>query len=297
MPGRFAQVGSYIFGELSDRGQAYLDMTSDQMASENIGHGQILKWEGGKFGLLGRVGYHVKALLPMDPQNLLVVGEWGQVDVFGPGGQTNHQIVTEKGPAKDRGPLRRGALIDRIPIVVGMDRQVYRWKGGGIWETLEQGMPSTAGTVAGFEAVGGFSNSEIYAAGWDGELRHFNGKTWRGIDSPTSSIIVNLCCAGDGNVYCCGRTGLLLRGRDDRWEVMELEGEPDDFWGIAWFKDRLYLSSMRAVYVLDGNALTPVEYGDETTSCYHLAASKDFLWSIGPKDVVSFDGKTWTRID
>jgi hypothetical protein len=298
MPGRFADVGSHIFGELADTGQGYLDNTSDQMAAQNIGHGQIIRWEAGKFSLTGRVNYHVKALLPLNPQDLLVVGEWGQAAHFAGGAKTEHEIRTEKGEARNRGPLRRGALIERTPIVVGMDRQVYRWKGGATWETMEQGMPPSTDQVAGFEAVGGFSLSDIYAGGWDGELRHYDGKTWRGIDSPTSSIIVNLCCAGDGNVYCCGRTGLLLRGRDDRWEVLELEGEPDDFWGIAWFQDRLYLSSMKAVYVLDGTTLTPVDFGDvDVASFYHLTASKDHLWSVGPKDVLSFDGKAWTRID
>jgi hypothetical protein len=298
MPHRFDQVGgSTIFGELTDTGQAYLDVTSDQMAAQNVGHGQIVKWEAGKFGLLGYLTDHVKALLPLDPQNLLAVGEWGQVARFAGGAKTEHEIRTEKGNAKDRGQLRRGTVIEGTPIVVGMGRQVYRWRGGA-WETMEQGLPPSTAQVAGFEAVGGFSLSDIYAGGWDGELRHFNGKTWRGIDSPTSSIIVNLCCAGDGNVYCCGRTNLLLRGRDDRWEVVELEGEQDDFWGVAWFKDRLYLSSMRMVYVLDGTTLTPVDFGDvEVGTFYHLTASKDRLWSIGPKDILSFDGQAWTRVD
>jgi hypothetical protein len=298
MPKLVADIGSYIFGELAEDGQAYLDLTSDAMAGQNMAHGMIVRWDRRKLGLMGRVRWHAKALLPLDAQTLVVVGEWGQFDVFGAGGQTHHQISTEKGDAKERGPLRRGAVIERTPVVVGMDRQVYRWKGNSSWETIEQGLPPGNPKVVGFEAIGGFSLADVYAGGWDGELWHYNGKSWRPVDTPTSAIIVNLCCAGDKNVYACGRTGLLLRGREDRWEVVELEGEQDDFWGIAWFKERLYLSSMRKVYVLDRDRLVPVDFGEEeASSFYHLTATKDILWSIGPKDVLAFDGNAWTRID
>lgn len=159
-------------------------------------------------------------------------------------------------------------------------------------------MPPASTDVVGFQAIAGFSLSEIYVAGWDGEIRRFDGRTWRAVQSPTPSVIVSMACGGDGNVYACGRRGLLLRGRGDRWEVVDLVGETDDFWGIAWFKDSLYLSSMRTLYRLDDGILTPVEFGQEEVSTfYHLTASKDALWSVGPKDVMAFDGTSWTRID
>ena len=32
-------------------------------------------------------------------------------------------------------------------------------------------------------------------------------------------------------------------------------------------------------------------------TCYRLSADDGVLWSIGAKDVLAFDGKTWTRIN
>jgi hypothetical protein len=72
----------------------------------------------------------------------------------------------------------------------------------------------------------------------------------------------------------------------------------EDFWGIAWYAGRLFLSTMRLVYALVNGSLQQVDFGAEAPrTCFQLSAADGVLWSIGAKDVMSYDGSTWARID
>jgi hypothetical protein len=71
----------------------------------------------------------------------------------------------------------------------------------------------------------------------------------------------------------------------------------DDFWDLEWFEEELYLSTMSALFRLRNGALRRRQFGkDVPRTCYHLSATSDVLWSIGEQDVLSFDGKNWTRV-
>ena len=104
--------------------------------------------------------------------------------------------------------------------------------------------------VVGFEAIDGFSEKEIYATGWKGEIWQNTGREWIQRDSPTNTILLDICCAGDGYVYICGRNSTLIRGRNEIWEHLELELNNENLWNVAWFKDALYLSTTKTVFKL-----------------------------------------------
>ena len=87
-------------------------------------------------------------------------------------------------------------------------------------------------------------------------------------------------------------------GRGDEWRAIRHESTIEDIWGLAWFNDSLYLSTMRAVYRLKDDVLELVDFGDDLpATCYHLAAGDGVLCSIGEKDVMMFDGQQWERLD
>jgi hypothetical protein len=91
---------------------------------------------------------------------------------------------------------------------------------------------------------------------------------------------------------------MLWNGRHDHWGIVNHKNVIDDIWGLAWFNDKLYLSTTTAVYTLEGDRLEFVDMGDDQpNTCFHLSAADGVLWSIGAKDVMSYDGKKWTRID
>jgi hypothetical protein len=196
--------------------------------------------------------------------------------------------------------MRVVRAIEGRAYAAGMDRQVYRRDGKDQWSCIDQTMrpPKESDEVVGFEGIDGFAANDIYAAGWHGEIWHFDGKRWRSCDSPTNFPLTNLICGGDGQVYACGRLGLLLRGRDSDWEVIEHDSTEEDLWGLAWYKDRLWVASMSQLYTLKKDKLIPVKFKErQPQTCYHLSTADVVLWSIGPKSVFAYNGKDWTQID
>ena len=312
MAGKWTDVFSYVACAVRRDSMFYLSLISDETAKLRVPDAQFVMWNQGDWLDGGERDWNLAGLaVAKQPlEQMIAVGEWGDVLCAGSGDVHDEQVTSgqrdpaAKGP-KDRGPLRGVRRIGSRIYVVGMDRQAYRREGSSRWQSFgppgwrEQGRPAPkVSEVTGFEAVDGFSESDVYAVGYHGEIWHYDGRKWRQLPSPTNLVLTDVCCAGDGTVYACGREGLLLKGRDQKWEVIDPPGTPQDLWSLAWFDGRLYLSTFYALYTLHKNALEPVDTGAEQAKTFHrLSADDGVLLSAGAKDVLVFDGKAWTRID
>ncbi len=234
------------------------------------------------------------------PKNqFAVLGPHGHVMILG--SKDNHPEVVGEGDGgvSARGPLTRVRTIAGKAYAVGMDRQVYRRDDANRWTCIDQSARPGPKEVKGFESIDGFRADDIYAVGYDGDIFHWNGKAWRQIDSPTNLILTDVCCAADGQVYIVGQMGTIIRGRGDRWEVLDHGGGKAHLWNCAVFQGRLYTTTNSKLLHLGADGkLVPVDFGDDLPgTVYHLATGDGILLSIGAKDVMSFDGTTWTRID
>jgi hypothetical protein len=230
--------------------------------------------------------------------------ELGYVDLSGQGyysvnvrsGVTSGDILekSEPRPAKRRlGGFRSIAAIDNKAYAVGLRGMVYRLDEIAKWRRIDEGLPDT------FEgqAIHGFGHSDLYAVGRDGQLWQFDGTQWLHRDLPTNTNLTAVKCAGDDKVYVAGHGGMLIRGRDSQWEVIAEEAIEEDIWDLEWFEERLYISTMQTVYQLNKNGPERVDFGvDIPKSCYQLSAAKDVMWSNGEFDIMSFNGKKWSRV-
>jgi hypothetical protein len=170
---------------------------------------------------------------------------------------------------------------------------VYRFDSFYQWTQIDQGLPASFN----IQAIHGFDASDIYAVGRHGSLWHFDGKRWDEVELPTNANLTSVKCAGDGKVYITGHKGTLVCGRTDAFEIIDHDETEDDIWDVEWFGGQVFVSTMRAVYRLKGHALQRVDFGDDLPrSCYQLSAAKGVMWSNGEFDIMSFDGKSWTRI-
>jgi len=170
---------------------------------------------------------------------------------------------------------------------------VYRLDQLTRWTCIDEELPRSFD----IQAIHGFSGSDIYAVGFAGELWYFNGQTWMKRELATNVNLTCVKCAGDETVYIGGHDGILIRGREDRWELIDQVETTDDVWDIEWFEGQLYVSTMSTVYRLNEEELEPVGFGDDPPkSCYHLSTAKGVMWSIGEYDIMSFDDQSWTRI-
>jgi len=70
------------------------------------------------------------------------------------------------------------------------------------------------------------------------------------IVSPTNLTLYRVVCGGDGKVYCCGEKGIIISGREQKWEVIDQDETDETFWGATWFKDHLYLSTANGLFIL-----------------------------------------------
>jgi hypothetical protein len=232
-------------------------------------------------------------------ERYLMLGTDGSVEVSGGGTVSEETIASGAVDPRKRGPLRevRGIAKGRA-YAVGVCRQAYVREDEGQWRCIDQSaqVGDTPITDTSFESIDGFSEQEIYAVGWEGEIWKYDGSVFAQQNSPTNLALYKVRCAPDGFAYACGQLGTLLRGRDDQWEVIEHESTREDLWGMEYFDGRLYVSSTHIVYVLEDGKLKPVDFGDDAPrTCYHLSAADGIMWSIGPKDVMEFNGSTWKR--
>jgi len=234
-------------------------------------------------------------------ERYLVLGTNGSVRASGGGTIKEEAPIASCGiDPKGRGPLReiRGIAKGRA-YAVGTCRQAYVRDGEDQWRCIDQSaqVGDTPITDTSFESIDGFSEQEIYTVGWEGEIWKYDGAVFTQQSSPTELALYKVRCAPDGFAYACGQLGTLLRGRDGQWEAIEHESTREDLWGMEVFDGQLYVSSNHFVYRLEDGKLTPVDFGDDVPrTCYHLSAADGIMWSIGPKDVMQFDGARWTRL-
>ena len=272
----------------------------DDPAMQEIEHSVILKYNHGEFEIVCLKMFRTKYVAWLrDFNEAVFVGDNGECAVVGSGGGDRDEYVTtsDKSP-RNTGHIRSATTIGNDVIVVGMQRQVYRRVGGKGWVDMMEGIPPLdPDRVAGFECVLAVSNDEIYAAGWDGEIWLFDGDRWTQVDSPTNRIITSLCLNEEGDVIGCGRNGMIIKGRRDTWRVVDDIECPDDLWSVESYSGTVYASALRFMYALSDSGLGEVEFGSlELGSFGLLVSGGGVLWSIGEKDLASFDGKTWSRL-
>jgi hypothetical protein len=300
MRNRFAGLGSYVHGVATSRDTGWIVMAMDDVGAKGVEHSAIMKWDRPllKPHALKMFRSKFTAWLP-GRREAIFVGDDGQCAVLDASNTLTDEFVTAgtRNP-RNVGHIRGGARLGDEIIVVGMQRQVYRRNAAGQWIDFDHGLPHESVPVSGFEAVVALGPDEMYAAGWDGEIWMFDGRTWTAVDSPTNSVLTSLCKTKDGTVFGCGRKGLLIRGRGQHWRRLVDTACPDDLWSVAYFKGELFAASLRRLYrLIGGETLEPIDLDELGADSFGvLAPMETVLWSIGEKDVLEFDGSRWTRV-
>jgi hypothetical protein len=176
---------------------------------------------------------------------------------------------------------------------VGFGGIVYRMDTIGDWSWIGEQLPESFDIAA----IDGFSETDIYACGLKGALWHFDGETWRPLDSPTKLHLQKIRCTPEGAVYAAGAKGMILKNEGGAWRVVDHGGMDRDIWGLEYFAGKLYVSTFSGVFTLEGDKLEPVDFdGNSPQSTHKLAQCLECIWSVGDRDIVSFDGQTWSKI-
>lgn len=292
--------GSFVTGVPLSIDEGWVVMTMDDVSKKEIEHSSILKYSQNEFDKICLKMFRTRYVGWLaNFEEVIIVGDNGECTVIGSDGVDRDEFVTNSNRnPRNTGHIRSAAIVGNDVIVVGMQRQVYRRTGLTGWSDMMNGIPSTVpGVVKGFECVLAVSMDEIYAAGWDGEIWMFDGTSWNQIDSPTNRIITSLCMSDEGDVIGCGRNGMLIRGRRHTWKEIEDLICPDDLWSIESYSGRIFTSGLRFMYELTDDGLEQLDFYDvQANSFGELTTGGGALWSLGEKDLLSFDGTKWVRL-
>jgi len=268
-----------------------------KLERKEIAHARSFRWKDGKFNS-GKANFNINSICIIDDPEYGVVytSDQGTYSVQTRSGIITSNIFRDFSPP--RTDVRYGGISSVSTIAgkahaVGLTGIVFRLDGMNKWTRIDEGLPNSFN----INAADGFSGTDIYAVGLKGQLWQYDGQAWTSRDLPTNANLNAVRCAPTGAVYTGGRGGALLQGSGSKWSVIDHSETDDVIWGLQWFKDKLYVSTNTGVYTLEGDRLAPVNFGDdEPCTTFTLSSTNDALWSVGSRDVMAFDGGTWTRI-
>ena len=188
---------------------------------------------------------------------------------------------------------------------LGQPRTLFKRIGVNDWQELSESIPLTGAYLAGLENdeefgwrdVDGFSEQDMYLAGLQGDVWHYDGSEFKQCDFPSNEWLANVCCASDGFVYIGGRMGRLWKGKGDTWELIS-EAEFGVFWNdIVSFDNRLFLGSDYGLWELKDNEIVTAEVPSEVILCsgeLSVCPEKKLLLTAGNNGASMYDGKEWT---
>jgi hypothetical protein len=186
--------------------------------------------------------------------------------------------------------------------------QVYRRSIEGVWTNLDPSLlqgPSTP--VADrdiFMCIDGPNENEIYVVGRFGKILFWNGHSFRRIPSGSEEQLIDIHVESPDKIWACGHWGTLICGnyRDGFRQVPAANGG-QLFQSLTMFEGKIYLGAgagrPMGLMSYDGMRFEKVRTGlsPEVDDSHSVDSANGVLWSVGLKDIVRFDGKTWERID
>lgn len=299
LKGHWSKDNSFIDACVKPDGAIGIALSNDEMIKDNAPFSFLAVNRDGNWLEGGSANWDGVALTVIHKplSQIAMFGPSGQVHITGSGDRHVEVIADNFFSPINYGLIRGARTIDGVVMACGMKKQVYRREDTNRWSCISQQIVGGVG-VHGFEALDGFSINDVYAVGWGGEIWHFEGTTWKQCDSPYGGVLIDVCCAEDGVVYAVGRGYTLVTGRGDIWAARGTN-LPVELSALCWFKDQLYAASTRDIFVLNNKGqFVPVAIPDDfPKTCGALATNGKILVSAGERDLFSFDGITWSRLD
>ncbi len=158
----------------------------------------------------------------------------------------------------------------------------------------------TGATDEPLKAVWGSSSQDVFAAGSDGAIIHYNGSEWSEMDMAQNVNFQGIWGTSHENVYCVGDSGLIMQFDGTEWKKTG-SGTSENLNGI-------WIDSSSEVFIV-GERGTSLVCSDDTclkipgvSTSYSLNA----VWGTSPENVFAvggngiilhYDGRNWSEMD
>ncbi|UXH80639.1 hypothetical protein [Roseateles amylovorans] len=178
----------------------------------------------------------------------------------------------------------------------GGGRSVFYRNGPGLWIEVGPLPPEGRGEI-GFHDFDGFSESDLYAGGGQGDVWRYDGRAWHQVAFPSNQWIESLCCGADGHVYIGAESGSVFRGRGDQWELIHQGNLSLPFRDMVWFNDRVYATNDYGLWEIQDGQVRPSAAPIEITNCAgNLSVADGVMLMAGPHGAALHDGGSWSRL-
>lgn len=281
-------------GAVDTNGTLMLLAEYDPSAKEDVPHTCILVVNDHALEDKVLLKWQSSCVRALAPGTFIVLGEFGDYLLYENGKQKIGNVFTES--RFDRqGVMRAGAVVNNGDVFwVGMSGLAFRRRKNEGWVSIQEGLPSDVD----LEGIVVSNSGEVFAYGWKGHVFQFQEQTWLREDIPTNVILTCGSVTSSSNVFIGGQNGTILRGHKNDWRIIAIDTINEDLWGMCWFEDKLYVSTMSFIYILDDEDISLVQYDDQfPETCHHLISNKSDLWSIGAKDLFRRKAQVWEKIE
>lgn len=157
-----------------------------------------------------------------------------------------------------------------------------------------------------FNAVWGTGRNDIFVAGTEGTILHFNGSEWQQMESGTKNTLYAVSGSGPANVFAVGEKGTILHYDGSRWRPM-FSGTQLDLTCIWVFSGTDVFAAGKAGKILrfDGTHWLESPSGSSEDLAGLWGSSATDLFAVGSKRVLCprgpcyggvilhFDGNRW----
>lgn len=231
-------------------------------------------------------------------RHILSLSPFGQVHVGSPAGFSWEQVDADAATAPNRlRHMRAMARVGQHIVAVGMARMAYMRSPQGVWQRIDHSL-RTGLPTSGLLAVDGCDEQHIVACGFGGEAWRFDGRTWSQLALPTNLKLEQVRVVSPDLMAIAGAGGAMFLCEAGSWRVLPVTASKLTLWGLEYFEGRFYAADNAQIYVLEEDGLQPVALPFEhEVSLGRLKACDGRMWSVGDKDLLVFDGKTWSSVD
>jgi hypothetical protein len=161
--------------------------------------------------------------------------------------------------------------------------------------------------TATFYTITGTGHDNLYLAGPEGRMLHFDGQRISKIDSGVKTGLTSARVAPDGTVYVCGARGgsVILAGDKNRGFAPVLQMPEGQLYAykMALLGPALYIADVSektgGLYKWSGGQLTRIVVpgAAHPVPIWQVDVADGVLWALEAKALNRFDGATWERFE
>jgi hypothetical protein len=144
-------------------------------------------------------------------------------------------------------------------------------------------------------AIDGTGPNDIWVSGDNGEVRHFDGSSWRAVAADTADALYALVAVAPGEVWLGGQRGNVFHLQNGAWTQLHVGGAGmvSSLWATGE-NDVWAAEFASGVFHWDGSSWGQVAglYGAESFA----GTGPDDVWLCRAFDVSRFDGQSWSTL-